>query len=58
MWVELALFLVWLTLPVLYVVVLGRSYVRRCAVLYQQLRDHGCACDCCTSDRLCPHGKV
>jgi hypothetical protein len=41
------LFLVWLALPPLYLVVLGRSYLRRCQVVYQRLRDHGCECDCC-----------
>jgi len=41
-WVELTLFLVWLTLPVLYVIVLGRSYVAQC----REVRDQGCRCDC------------
>lgn len=47
MWPGALLFMVWLTLPVLYLLVLGRTYVDRCRVLYQQLRDHGCQCDCC-----------
>ncbi|MEO6086130.1 MAG: hypothetical protein ABIQ18_23770 [Umezawaea sp.] len=38
----LALFLVWLVLPALYVIVLGRSYVEQC----RELRDQGCRCDC------------
>jgi hypothetical protein len=54
MWGDLAqdvavilLFVLWLALPPLCVVVLGRTYLRRCRLLYQQLRDHGCECDCC-----------
>jgi len=54
MWGDLArdvggilLFVLWLALPPLYVVVLGRTYLRRCRLLYQQLRDYGCECDCC-----------
>jgi hypothetical protein len=41
------LFLVWLALPPLYLVVLGRSYLRRCQLVYRLMRDHGCECDCC-----------
>ena len=54
MWGDLAqdvagilLFVLWLALPPLYVIVLGRTYIQRCRLLYQQLRDHGCECDCC-----------
>ncbi|GGU26674.1 hypothetical protein [Lentzea flava] len=54
MWSELAkdvggvlLFVVWLAVPPLYVIVLGRTYLVRCRLLYQELRDHGCECDCC-----------
>lgn len=51
MWSDLAadtagilLFVLWLTLPPLYLVVLGRLYVRRCELTYRLLRDHGCEC--------------
>ena len=54
MWAELAkdaagilLFVVWLAIPPLYVAVLGRSYLEQCRLTYQELRDHGCECDCC-----------
>ncbi|MET8759693.1 hypothetical protein [Lentzea sp. NPDC004782] len=40
----------WLAVPPLYVIVLGRTYLSRCRLLYQQLRDHGCECDCCCED--------
>lgn len=57
MWAELAkdaggvlLFVVWLAVPPLYVIVLGRTYLARCRLLYQELRDHGCECDCCCAD--------
>jgi hypothetical protein len=53
-WSELArdaasvlLFVLWLALPPLYLIVLGRLYVRRCELTYRLLRDHGCECDCC-----------
>lgn len=57
MWAELAgdaagvlLFVVWLAVPPLYVIVLGRTYLARCRLLYQELRDYGCECDCCCDD--------
>jgi hypothetical protein len=43
----LLLFLVWLALPPLYVLAVGRHYARRCRELYDLLRIHGCGCDCC-----------
>jgi hypothetical protein len=53
-WSELAadaagvlLFVLWLALPPLYLIVLGRLYVRRCELTYRVLRDYGCKCDCC-----------
>lgn len=43
----LLLFLVWLALPPLYVLAVGRHYARRCRELYDLLRIQGCGCDCC-----------
>lgn len=42
----LLLFMLWLALPPLYLIVLGRLYVRRCELTYRLLRDYGCECEC------------
>jgi hypothetical protein len=43
----IVLFVVWLAMPPIYLIALGRVYLRRYEILYQQLRDYGCECDCC-----------
>lgn len=45
-WFDVLLLVLGLVLPPLYVVVLGRMYVKRCEILFQLIRNYGCDCSC------------